>query len=228
MTQKELDYKVYDSVVKGIVLNEKYCSPIPASVRGKADSSPSFGIYESESGDRIMWKDLGFGGQSGYLPIHFLMDVLGWSQKKAKAYILRLSCGLEVTKVKVEIPKVPKYPPPKVFIRDHYKSWELDFWDRFWQPEKALRFFWIHPLEKMEWESGYSVTSTPQSPAFFYGFEQFNPDYPVGKMYRPNEPTGPKKFRPINVRHGIEGLEPFERYVQVKGKVKTGRAGVGI
>ena len=59
MTQKELDYKVYDSVVKGIVLNEKYCSPIPASVRGKADSSPSFGIYESESGDRIMWKDLG-------------------------------------------------------------------------------------------------------------------------------------------------------------------------
>jgi len=198
--------KVFSFYMKHpICPGEAYISPIPASIRGKEDHSPSFSIFYNKEGDTLLFKDHGGNNENersynkkkligDCLVFMVLMDSKVKSHKQAlfKYHTKIKDANIEYSaEIKKGARRRNKQAPPIMYRETKFKDFELEWWDQYNICRKQLIDEYIYGSDGIKVKSGVIFESSPELPAFIYDLNYFDPL----KTYQIYNPECPKELK---------------------------------
>lgn len=182
------------------IVGFKYMSPFRND-----NNNPSLSFYYSGKNNELKWTDFGsieyVDGITTRDGIAFVMQMEGLSRKEAIEFINKNIKSDSVFKEKHE--QVKKLDPT-IKIRNYWKPFEIDYWKRV--SLSLIAKSSIYPIESY----GYGddlITSTEDSPAFFY---LLNKDIKSYKVYRPYETIN--KWKSAKIANNVECSELLPNY----------------
>lgn len=203
ITREEILNRVteYDIFTYYAGKNVKIGSIVSSPLRD--DKHPSFGIYKSQNGNGLMFKDLATNISGDCFKLVQLLFSITYKESLKRIWCDMITKGLTKSKEGIRIDKHEVYSKKSILIRRrNFSEIDDEYWSKYLISRDLLKDYNVFPIESF-WVNGIQSKLTYTKNCPMYAYKVFN----SFKIYRPLSKNREDKWRSNCTKFDIQGWE---------------------